>query len=143
MSFFVVPLTPDTTDQRLNVELSGNPYIVRVLWNERFGYWSLSLNTADDEPILTNVKMVKNFGLTFRFKNILLPPGELFFLQENGSTPRPTYEDMAVTHNLYYYEYGKRAPLESAPVSLSSPPLGTVWDSGLSTWDDGDSEWDL
>jgi hypothetical protein len=139
---FFIPLTPDTSDQRLSVELSGNPYIIRVVWNDRFGYWSLSLNTADDEPILTNVKMVKNFGLTSRFKSTLLPPGELFFIQENGTTARPSYEDMGTTHGLYYYEFDATPAVQPVTVATASVPLGTIWDSGLSVWDSGSSEWD-
>jgi hypothetical protein len=139
---YLIPLNPETSDQRLSVELSGNPYILRVLWNDRFGYWSLSINTADDEPILSNVKMVKDFGLTSRFKSTLLPPGELFFIQENGTSSRPSYEDMGTTHNLYYYEPDPVAPVEIVTVATTSVPLGTIWDSGASVWDGGDSEWD-
>ncbi len=139
---YLIPLNPETSDQRLSVELSGNPYILRVLWNDRFGYWSMSINTADDEPILSNVKMVKDFGLTSRFKSTLLPPGELFFIQENGTSSRPSYEDMGTTHNLYYYEPDAVAPVETVTVATASVPLGTIWDSGASVWDSGDSEWD-
>lgn len=139
---YIIPLNPETSDQRLSVELSGNPYILRVLWNDRFSYWALSINTSDDEPILTNIKMVKNFGLTSRFKSILLPPGELFFIQENGTSSRPSYEDMGTTHNLYYYESDPVAPVEIVTVTTASVPLGTIWDSGASVWDTGSSEWD-
>lgn len=99
-----IPLQPNTTDQLVSVELDGNPYIMRVLWNERFGYFSLSVLTADEQPILTNVKMVKNFPLIGRFQNTLLPAGDLYFVQEKGNAARPGYSDLAVTFSLYYYE---------------------------------------
>jgi len=99
-----IPLQADTTDQRLTVELGGNPYVLRVLWNERFGYFSLSISTVDEEPILVNVKMVKNYPLTGRFKDPRLPFGSLYFVQEKGNSDRPLYEELATNYGLYYYE---------------------------------------
>ena len=99
-----IPLLPATADQTLEIEIGGNPYILRVMWNERFGYFSLSINTADDEPILTNIKMVKNYSLIGRFKNTLLPGGDFIFLQEKGTAGRPGYDDLATNYGLYYYE---------------------------------------
>ena len=99
-----IPLLPATADQTLEIEIGGSPYILRVMWNERFGYFSLSINTADDEPILTNIKMVKNYSLMGRFKNTLLPVGDFIFLQEKGTTGRPGYDDLATNYGLYYYE---------------------------------------
>lgn len=99
-----IPVAPETTDQLLRVELDGNPYSLRILWNERFGYFSLSILTADDEPILTNIKMVKNYPLIGRFKDPRLPFGDLYFVQEKGSVDRPGYSDLGATFGLYYYE---------------------------------------
>lgn len=99
-----IPLQAGFTDQNIDIELDGNPYNIRVLWNERFGYFSLSISTADEVPILKNIKMVKNYPLIGRFKNNLLPVGDIFFVQENGTVDRPVYEDLSVNFNLYYYE---------------------------------------
>lgn len=102
-----IPLLPTTADQTLEIDIGGNPYILRVMWNERFGYFSLSISTADDEPILTNIKMVKNYSLIGRFKNTLLPVGDFIFLQEKGTIGRPGYDDLATNYGLYYYETGQ------------------------------------
>jgi hypothetical protein len=99
-----IPLLADTTDQLLSIELGGNPYVLRVLWNERFEYFSLSIYEADNNPILTNIKMVKNYNLTDHFKDTRLPYGDLYFVQEKGSAARPTYTDLATNCNLYYFE---------------------------------------
>lgn len=137
-----IPLATETTDQTISVELGGNPYRLRVLWNERYGYFSLSVNTSDDQPILTNIKMVKNYDLTSRFKDVRLPYGALFFVQEKGSKARPIYEDLGVNFNLYYYE----PDAESQPVQVleqvSDAVIGSIWDSGLSSFDGGSSVWD-
>ena len=100
-----IPLQPDTSDQLLNLELGGNPYLLRVLWNERFQYFSLSIKTIDDEPIITNIKMVKNYPLIQRFRDTRLPPGEIYFVKERGKLDRPDYESIGRNEfALYYYE---------------------------------------
>ena len=112
-----IPLLADTTDQRLTVELGGNPYILRVLWNERFEYFSLSVHTAADEPLLTNVKMVRDHPLIGRFKDTRLPFGDLYLVRGKGSADRPGYADLGGSCNLFYYEPDP------------SPAAGsTVWD---------------
>ena len=102
MNLFLIPLTPDTSDQRISTELDGNPYIIRVLWNERFGYFSLSLYTIAGDPILENIKMVTNYDLTSRFKDERMPAGPLYFVRRKGPYKRPEYSDLGVTHFLYY-----------------------------------------
>lgn len=137
-----IPLQPNTTDQLVSVELDGNPYILRVLWNERFGYFSLSVLTADEQPILTNVKMVKNYPLIGRFKNTLLPTGDLYFVQEKGNALRPGYSDIALNFGLYYYEADAVVTAQPVRLQVGEAVVGTVWDSNLSTWDTGSTLWD-
>lgn len=137
-----IPLQPETTDQLVSVELDGNPYILRVLWNERFGYFTLSIMEANEAPLLTNVKMVKNYPLIGRFKNELLPFGDLYFIQEKGSSARPGYSDLGVTFGLYYYEAEAVVTAQPVRQQIGEAVIGTVWDSGLSTWDTGSTLWD-
>ena len=137
-----IPLQPETTDQLVSVELDGNPYVLRVLWNERFGYFSLSVLTADEQPILTNVKMVKNYPLIGRFKDTRLPFGDLYFVQEKGSVERPGYSDLAVSCNLYYYEPDAVVTAQPVREQVAEPLVGTTFDSGLTSWDAGSTLWD-
>ena len=99
-----IPVQGETTDQLLNVELGGNPYLLRILWNERDGYFALSISTVDEVPILQNIKMVKDYPLLGRFKDPRLPAGDIYFIQEKGKTDRPLYSELGTTHGLYYYE---------------------------------------
>lgn len=137
-----IPLLPETTDQLVSVELDGNPYILRVLWNERFGYFTLSVSTADETPILTNVKMVKNYPLTARYKDVLLPRGSLYFIQEKGTAERPGYSDLAVNFGLYYVEDEPVVTAQPVRNLIPEVVVGTLWDSQLSEWDSGDTVWD-
>ena len=102
MTPYKIPLLSQTTDQFLNIELDLNPYILRVLWNERGQFFTLSIYTAEEVPILIGIKMVKNYSLIKRFKNTLLPPGDFYFIQENGKADRPLYDDLEKNFNLYY-----------------------------------------
>lgn len=137
-----IQVSPETTDQTFSIELGGNPYRMRVLWNERFGYFALSINTMDDQPILTNIKMVKNYNLTGRFKDIRLPYGSIYFVQEKGNNDRPLYEDLGVNCNLYYYEPDQEVAVTQVFEQVAEPALGSIWDSALSEWDSGSSAWD-
>lgn len=137
-----IPLQPETTDQLVSVELDGNPYILRVLWNERFGYFSLSVSAADETPILTNVKMVKNFPLIGRFRDTLLPAGDLYFVQEKGTSERAAYSDLGTTFGLYYYEPDPVVTAQPVRQTASEPLIGSAWDSLFTSWDGGSTLWD-
>ena len=137
-----IQLLPDSSDQTFNVELGGNPYILRVLWNERYGYFSLSINTADEAPILTNIKMVKNYDLTSRFKDLRLPYGGLYFIQEKGNSDRCGYDEIGINYNLYYYEPDAEEAVVQVFEQVAVPEIGSAWDSLLSEWDGGSSLWD-
>jgi len=143
-TLYKIELQPATADQWLTTELDGNPYRLRVLWNERGGYFALSLYTLADTPILQNVKMVKNYELIQRFADSRLPTGGMYFVQENGSALRPSFDDLATTHYLYYLQPDAEA--QPVPVQLTvsaDAQIGSIWDSDLSTWDSGSSTWDM
>jgi hypothetical protein len=143
-SIYQIPLLQDEPDQIVDIELDGNPYRLRVFWNDRFGYWALSVYTVSDVIILSAVKMVQDYPLIGRFADTRLPGGDLIFLREKGSALRPSYDDIGVTHNLYYYRPDAPAPALPAVVQpIAQDVIGTVWDSSLSTWDGGETDWDM
>lgn len=137
-----IPVTAGVADQVLQITLDDNPYKLRILWNERFQYFSLSIYTTDDVAILLNVKMVKNYPLTDRFHNILLPYGVFFFIQDSGTTLAPTFDELGVTHNLYYYEPDVTVSAQGVVSTTTETTIGTLWDSDLTTWDSDSTLWD-
>lgn len=99
-----ITLLSDTTDQLLSVVLSDNPYTLRVLWNENYGYFSLSIYEREGDVIVENVKMVKNYPLLGRFKNTKLPLGDLYFVDNKNKNARPIYESIGTgDYSLVYY----------------------------------------
>jgi len=138
-----IPLLPDTTDQLLDVVLSDNPYTLRVLWNERGGYFSLSVYERDGLVILENIKMVKNYPLIGRLKDVRLPIGELFFIDNKNKNERPIYESIGTgDYSFVYFVPDDVVAVESVVVTPVAAVSGSLWDSGLSVWDGGSSLWD-
>lgn len=145
MIFEELPLLPETTDQLIDVVLSDNPYTLRILWNELGGYFSLSVYERDGPVILENIKMVKNYPLIKRFKDMRLPLGELFFIDRKNNNLRPLYTSIGTgDYSLIYFEDDVVTAVESVLVTATAPVTGSIWDSGLSTWLDSGtpSVWD-
>lgn len=135
---YEIPLQSNSADQTLDVTIAEIPYTMRVLWNERFGYWSLSIAYRDGEAILTNIKMVNNWPLTSRYSRLDLP-GDFYFVHKAGKTYRPTYDDVGGEYGLYYYD-----PEDELDLPVPAVPRGStqsIWDSGNAIWDGGASNW--
>jgi len=141
MIFEAIKPLANTTDQLIDVVLSGNPYTLRILWNERHGYYSLSVFERDGPAILENVKMVKDYPLIGRFKNPLLPPGELFFIDPKNRPSRPGYEAFT-DYVLTYFDAQEVASVSESSQSTKAAMSGSIWDGGLTVWDGGASTWD-
>jgi len=103
MILLEIPLVTSVTDQTLNVTLDNVPYTLRVLWNERFQYFALSINERDGDVILDNIKMVNNYPLVKRFQKLVMK-GDLYLLHKGGKTVRPTFESLGTDYGLYYYD---------------------------------------
>lgn len=129
-----IPLQSGKSDQTLDVTIAETPYTLRVLWNERFGYWSLSISYRDGEAILTNIKMVNNWPLTGRYRRLELD-GDFYFVHKAGKTYRPTYDDVGCEYGLYYFD-----PETVADLPTPIAPRGStqsVWDGGNTIFIDG------
>jgi len=113
--FYEIPLIAGFSDQTADITLDDLPYTIRVLWNERFGYWSLSINERDGEPILTNIKMVAMYPLVKRYKRLKMR-GELYFVHRGGKTYRPGFDDVGGEYGLFYY-WDEVAPSYPKPIA--------------------------
>ena len=133
-----IPLKAGSADQRLDVTIADVPLTLRALWNERFGYWSLSIAYRDGEELINNIKMVNNTPLFGRYRKLPLK-GDFYFVHKSGKTYRPTYDDVGGEYGLYYYdpETPDDLPIPAVPRGATSSILdggNSVWDSGASNW---------
>ena len=127
-----IPLLAGYADQTADVTIAGEPYTIRMLWNERFGYWSLSLSERDGNELLTNIKCVNNYPLVSRYRKTTFA-GDLFFVHRGGKTYRPTYDDVGDRYGLFYYdpEEAKEYPTPLSAVGF----ISSIWDNGTTQWD--------
>jgi hypothetical protein len=99
----LITLVSGEADQTADITIANQPFTIRVLWNERFGYFSLTISDRSGAPIITNVKMVASYPLVQRFK-LFTFPGDFYFLSKSFSGLRPTFSDLGNDYNLYYYD---------------------------------------
>lgn len=132
-----IPLLSNEPDQTASITLAGTPYTLRMLWNERFGYWSLTLSEREGDALLTNIKCVTNYPLISRYQKTLFD-GDLFFVHRGGKSYRPTFDDVGGdTYGLFYYDPQSE---KQYPTPLSAVGyLSSIWDQnvvgGPSAWD--------
>lgn len=117
MILLEIPLI-NSPDQTLDIELDNVPYTLRVLYNERFGYFSLTVSEKDGDVILSNIKMVNNYPLVKRYQKLVMK-GDLYFIHKGGKTTRPTLDEIGIEYGLYYYD-------EDLPVNYPKPNLPVV-----------------
>lgn len=141
MIFEAIRPIPDAADQLIDVVLSDNPYTLRILWNERAGYWGLSIFERDGPVILENIKMVKDSPLIGRYKDTRLPGGEIYFVDKKARATRPGFNAFNDYVLVYFVPDVAQVSLSSVqPIDITS---GSIWDDGLTIWDDGLSVWDV
>lgn len=103
MIFLEIPLLPETADQTLDVTIDSIAYTIRVLYNVRFKYFSISIGEKNSSVILQNIKMVCNFPLVKRFGRLPMA-GDLFVLSRNNNDELITFESLQAEHALYYFD---------------------------------------
>lgn len=129
-----IPLLADESDQTADIVIAGEPYTLRMLWNARFKYWSLSLSDRDDEPLLVNVKVVPNYPLVGRYRRTTFA-GDLYFVHRAGKTYAPTFDDVGGSSGYGLFYYDAETP-KDYPTPLESVGfLSTIWDGGETQWD--------
>ena len=129
-----IPLLADEADQTADIVIAGEPYTLRMLWNARFKYWSLSLSDRDDEPLLVNVKVVPNYPLVGRYRRTTFA-GDLYFVHRAGKTYAPTFDDVGGSSGYGLFYYDAETP-KDYPTPLDSVGfLSTIWDGGATQWD--------
>lgn len=89
--------------------LSGRDYVLRFDWNQRDGYWMLSLLEPNGEPIITGVKLVADWPLLQGRLEALRPPGELLVVDSIEPHADPGFADLGERHALIYIEPGDTA----------------------------------
>lgn len=104
MILYEIPLTANTVDQTLDTTIEGVPYTLRVVWNVRFEFFTLTVRQRGGADILTGVKLVPYFPLVARYRKFPFK-GDLYFIHRAGLKYRPGFEDIGGdAYGLFYYD---------------------------------------
>lgn len=91
----------DQTDQKIHETIEGVPVTVRILWNERFKYWTMTVYNRQQEAIISGVKLVRDYPLTSVFR-LDEYSGDFVFIRTNGDKDEATVESIGRDFQLVY-----------------------------------------
>jgi hypothetical protein len=66
----------DDTNHELTIALDGSTYRLRFLYNQLTDNWSIDINDEDNNPILSNLRLVPNFPLIKNYVQEGQPKGD-------------------------------------------------------------------
>jgi hypothetical protein len=96
------------TRQRLN--LDGVVYTLELAWNQSEESWHVSLFDAEEEPIVTGLRIVTNWPLWRYYKfDPRMPPGELVAQDLTGDESRPGFDDFGIGKRVELTYYAQNA----------------------------------
>ena len=93
----------DANDILTTATLDGTQYKIRMLYNDIGGYWTLSLRTTDNSPLLDGVKAVPDFPLLRPYHRPGIPPGELMVITLDTTIQTVSRADFANSKAILCY----------------------------------------
>jgi len=76
------------------VNLEGKQYKLKVDYNQSHDFYTIGFYTVDDVPIVTGIKVVRDYNVLRPYASVELPQGMLFFTDLSGTVDRIGYEDV-------------------------------------------------
>ena len=100
IAFSVVP------SQTFPITLDGINYNLKLVWNSRGEFWTISISDANQNTIVSGIKMTLNYGVLQDYRAYSVPPGDLMFLDTSGDETKIEFEDFGNNRplNLVYVE---------------------------------------
>jgi hypothetical protein len=99
----VLPLEAGNPNYRFGTTLGGEPFLIDILWNERDSAWYMSILSEDEQLISSGLKLVLGGPIGDNDATLLFPPGHFYLFDSTGSGTDPTFEDIGIRVNLYFY----------------------------------------
>ncbi len=79
---------------RFRSRLDGVYYGIRMLYNVRGAYWTVTLTNSEGDLLLEGMKLTEGQDLLAQFKDTRLPPGQLFVDDTAGLDLDPGRDDL-------------------------------------------------
>ncbi len=90
---------------RKRCELDGVTFLLDFKWSGRASAWTVSVFTADEEPIVQGLTLVSNRPLFRRFKwDSRMPRGELYAFDATATIGRAGYDQLGPIVSVLYFE---------------------------------------
>lgn len=84
----------DTASFTQEVTLDGTPFNLKLVFNTRGEFWTLSISDVENVVIVSGIKLVLDFALLTAYQHIVaLPPGNLIVNDPSGNRDRPAFGD--------------------------------------------------
>lgn len=99
---YLIPLQP--FNQTFSVSLGGLVYILRVVWNNPNGTWSMDISDQSGNPLLQGVPLATGADLLgqFRYLGIGGAGGQMVAQSSFDADVPPTYADLGNQGNLFF-----------------------------------------
>lgn len=105
MAIFIRTPSQSWSSQQLSLENTN--INLELQWNDRAssvneGSWFLNLYTVEDEPIITGIKIIPDYPLTFKYSDNRLPEGEFFCLSNTSTDVKLGRDNLGTDFRLTY-----------------------------------------
>lgn len=74
---------PNLNDSLLEVELDDEVFFLHFSWNSAGGFWSMAIENAYNDEILTGIKLLPNRFLLQQFSEDTLPLGDFIVVRDD------------------------------------------------------------
>lgn len=100
----LAPRNATAAKYRFRSRLDGAYYGIRMLYNTRGRYWTISMSNSEGDQILDGIKLVEGQDLIAQFKDTRLPPGQLIVDDTAGLDLDPGRYDLGRRVRIVYVE---------------------------------------
>jgi hypothetical protein len=104
MAYLELPTRSDVPAFQYQIELEQVLYGFSFAWNDRSGFWTMTITDAVGEPLINGVKLQTGWLLVDLLKLEGFPPGSLFCLDSSGQNLNPGRDNFGSTVILMYRE---------------------------------------
>lgn len=87
--------------QSVDVAIDDQTYTLKTKWNERFSFWSFSIFDREASPIVTGIRLVRDYPL-IGYLSLSQFDGDFIFLRTYGTKEAPDFDSMGTDFTLVY-----------------------------------------
>lgn len=84
------------------ITLDGNLYNLHFYWNNRGSFWTMDISDANNNPLISGIRLIIGFPMTLQNAEESIPPGQFIIVDPNVSAQyvEPGRNDFTGDRNL-------------------------------------------